>query len=252
MLIDTHVHVGQFENQYFAPSSVKRLMKQVNVDYYAVSSTSMCEENYEKVLLELHTLIQIDQDKVLPVMWITPEGLKGNIAWFLESDIKWRCLKIHPELHPNEWKPQSGQLEEVVDIAFELSIPLLIHSGNDSCSLCGRFEYLIAQNFNVIFIIAHGRPHSDALRLAKMYPNVYIDSAFMTIDNMMDYVNNKLEHKLLWGTDVCIPQLFYPKIGLVDYYSNKLFALRQKCNLEQFENITYKNAIKVFRLCNDS
>lgn len=89
MLIDSHIHVGQFYDLYFSPDYISKVMTDVGVDYYAVSSTSMCEENYPKVLEELRYLLKKDGNKVLPIMWVTPEGLKGNIAWFLESEIKW-------------------------------------------------------------------------------------------------------------------------------------------------------------------
>ena len=94
MLIDSHIHVGQFYDHYFAPSAIHELMEQMRMDFYIVSSTTMCEENYLKVLDEIQQLIKLDGSKVLPVMWITPEGLKGYIAWFLESNIHWRCLKV--------------------------------------------------------------------------------------------------------------------------------------------------------------
>lgn len=44
MLVDSHVHVGQFYDLYFSPRDVSRLMRKVEVDYYAVSSTTMCDE----------------------------------------------------------------------------------------------------------------------------------------------------------------------------------------------------------------
>ena len=159
MLTDTHIHVGQFYELYFAPSAIHQLIEQMHIAYYAVSSTTICEEDYLSVINELHELIDLDGDKVLPVMWITPEGLKGNIAWFLESDIKWRCLKVHPFLHQNDWAPEGGQFAEVVDIARELQVPLLIHTGNEDCCHCGRYEPLIANNSDIDFILAHGRPY---------------------------------------------------------------------------------------------
>ena len=63
MLIDTHIHVGQFFNLYFDPSAVHELMKHLDVDYYAVSSTTQCEENYPKVLSETEELIRNLQKK---------------------------------------------------------------------------------------------------------------------------------------------------------------------------------------------
>ena len=58
-MIDTHIHVGQFFDWYFAPSDVHELMEQLHVSHYAVSSTSVCEEIYEKVLDELRELIDV-------------------------------------------------------------------------------------------------------------------------------------------------------------------------------------------------
>lgn len=248
MLIDTHIHVGQFYKHYFAPSTVHGLVEQIHLNYYAVSSTSMCEENYLKVIEEIHALITLDGDKVVPVMWITPEGLKGNIAWFLESDIHWQCLKIHPFLHQNDWTPDGEQFAEVIDIARELRVPLLIHTGNENCCRCGKYESPIANNPDIDFILAHGRPLLQAISLLKKYPNAYADSAFMPIDDMKQLVKQGLSHKLLWGTDMCIPKHFYPQEDMATYYQHKLDAFRRVCSYNQYEQVTFKNAARLFNL----
>lgn len=248
MLIDTHVHVGTFKKYHFSPTDVSSLMSDLGCDCYAASSTSMCEENYPKVLDEINELINIDGNKVLPVMWITAEGLKGNIAWLLESNIKWKCLKIHLFLDQYEWVPGSQNLLEVLDIARELNIPLLIHTGNEEYCHAGKYEITIQENPGITFIFAHGRPHSDAINLTEKYLNAYADSAFMTINEMEDFVKRRLSHKLLWGTDMCIPKYFYPKIKLNTYYKQKLDAFRQVCSKEQFDDVTYKNALRVFKI----
>lgn len=248
MLIDSHIHVGQYFDRYFSPQQVSSLMKAVGVDYYAVSSTSMCEENYPKVLDELHELIRLDGDKVLPMMWITPEGLKGNIAWFLESDIQWRCIKIHPYLHPKSWVADSDNCNEVVDIARELKIPLLIHTGNESCCQAKKYEHLILKNPDVVFILAHGRPIDEAICLAQKYSNVYVDSAFMPIPDMQQIISSGLSHKLLWGTDMCIPAHFYPNADMREYYKWNLTELSKICSAAEYELITYRNACKIFNI----
>lgn len=248
MLIDSHIHVGQFFGRYFSPSDISKLMADVGADFYAVSSTTMCEENYTKVLDEMHELIALDGEKTLPVMWITPEGLKGNIAWFLESDIKWRCLKVHPELHSDEWEPCGGQFTEVIDIAMELKVPILIHTGNKDCSKCDRYETLIAEHPDVIFILAHGRPLDQAIMLVKKYKNALVDSAFMPIDDMKRLICEGFSNKLLWGTDMCIPKHFYKHLDMVAYYKAKLQAFREVCTQEQYEQVTYKNAQNIFNI----
>lgn len=247
MLIDSHIHVGQFYESYYSPMSVIKLMADVGVDYYAVSSTTTCEDNYEKVLQEIQELVWNDEEHVLPVMWITPDGLNGNIAWLLESSIKWRCVKIHPFLHPNDWNPKGTQFEEVIDIAMELSIPLLIHTGDDVSCNAGKFERLISNHKEMDFILAHGRPLQETVSLLEEYNNVYADSAFMLVKDMAEIVNHGLSEKLLWGTDMLIPQRAYPEQNMVDYYHNKLELFLKACsNVDDFENVTWKNALRVF------
>ena len=248
MLIDSHIHVGQFNDLYFAPSIIHRLMEQMRISYYAVSSTTMCEENYPKVIDELQELIALDGEKVLPVMWITPEGLKGNIAWFLESEIKWRCLKVHPFLHQSDWCPGGEQFCEVIDIARELQVPLLIHTGNEDCCQCGKYETMIADNSDVTFILAHGRPLVQVRPMLRAYPNAYADTAFMPIKDISQLMQDGLSHKVLWGTDMCIPKHFYPEMDIFAYYSQKLTAFKAVCSHEQGEQVLATNAAHVFHI----
>lgn len=248
MFIDSHIHMGQFHQHYFAPSVVHQLMEQVGVECYAVSSTTQCEENYTKVLDEFHQLIDIAGEKVLPIMWITPEGLKGNIAWFLESDVKWRCLKIHPFLHKNKWDPRGELFNEVLEIARELNLPLLIHTGDEDGCQSYLFEKPIAENPDVTFILAHGRPLKETLAIVSTYSNAYVDSAFMIVEHMKRFVDEGLSHKLLWGTDMCVPKHFFPHENMVRYYKSKLEAFCKVCTHEQFDVVTNWNAQKVLRI----
>ena len=248
MLIDTHIHIGQFYNHYFAPLDLRNLMEQIQVRYYAVSSTSICEENYKKVLDELNMLIDLDGDKVLPVMWITPMGLQGNIAWLLESEIQWKMLKIHPFLNSEIWLNNPSLYTEVTDIAREMKLPVLIHTGNEDCCQSFNFESIIAENPDINFILAHGRPYWQAMTLSRKYKNAYVDSAFMPIEHMGYFINDGNYSKLLWGTDMCIPKHFYPNQDMTCYYHNKLEAFRKICTQNQFDHVTWLNAVNLFNL----
>lgn len=252
MLIDTHIHVGQFNDLYFAPSAIHELMKQLDVDYYAVSSTTQCEENYPKVLSEMEELIKLDAKKVLPIMWITPEALQGNIAWYLESGIKWRMLKIHPFLNQTEWNPEGDLFAEVLDIARELHLPVLIHTGNENCCKASLYEQTIKNNPNITFILAHGRPIQSAIHIAATYDNAYVDSAFMPIEHIKMFMDCGLSKKLLWGTDMYIPKHFNRNLNMATYYKTKLLAFHEVCTSEQYEQVTYNNAIKLFNLYSDT
>lgn len=252
MLIDTHVHVGQFNDLYFAPSAVHELIEHLDVDYYAVSSTTQCEENYPKVIRELEELVRLGGRKVLPVMWITPEALKGNIAWYLDSDIRWRMLKIHPFLNQAEWNPEGCLFAEVLDISRELRLPLLVHTSNQESCQAGLYEQAVKNNPDIIFVFAHGRPIESALHIASACDNAYVDSAFMPIEHMRIFVDKGLSEKLLWGTDMCIPKYFTRDLDVVTYYKSKLQAFREVCTPEQYGHVTYRNAMKLFNLAYDT
>lgn len=248
MLIDTHVHVGQYEKKYFSPQYLSGLMKNLGVNYYVVSSTTMCEENYVKVLQEIRDLQELDGESVIPVMWITPNGLNGNIAWFLESEIHWKCLKVHPFLHKTEWNPDGPLFQETIDIARELGVPLLIHTGTSDCCRAKLYKKIIKDNPDIIFILAHGKPLHEAIEVSETMPNAYVDSAFMSIHEMKEFLDNNLSHKLLWGTDMCIPRYFFPNKSLKTYYLQKMLIFQSLTSQNEYDNVMYKNAMKVFKL----
>lgn len=248
MLIDTHIHVGQYYDQYHSPADIARLANDVGIDYLAVSSTTMCEEDYEKVVDEIQELISLLGDRVLPTMWITPFGLEGSIAWFLESDIKWRCLKVHPFLHKNDWGPTGSQFAEVIDIARELEIPLMIHTGVDECCCSSKYMPLISSNPDITFILAHGQPPEDALQVLGECDNAYVDSAFMDVKQMVEIVDAGFFNRLLWGTDMLIPSYFSPKQNMIDHYNSKLASFKKCVSIKDYEQVTFKNAMRVFRI----
>lgn len=221
-------------------------MSKVGVNYYAVSSTTMCCENYCQVLEEIRQLVDLDKKKVLPIMWITPEGLKGNIAWFLESEIKWKCLKIHPFLHPYRWDKKL--LNEVIDIARELKVPIMIHTGDEDCCHAAIFEVYAKENPDTIIILAHGRPLNQSIYLLKTYENVFVDTAFMPIADMVKITKEDLSSKLLWGSDMCIPQHFFPNQSLELYYKSKLLQFRKSVSAEDYSLITFNNAQRLFHI----
>lgn len=248
MLIDAHIHVGQFFHLYFSPSDIVQFADIANINYYVVSSTTICEENYEKVIYEMEKLVYLDSQRAIPVMWVTPEGLKGNIAWYLESNIAWKCVKIHPFLHRGVWESSDSRMIEVVEIAKELDLPLLIHTGNDKCCNAGRYEPIIKKYPEVTFILAHGRPAEESISLMNRYENVYVDSAFMDIEEMLYIVDHGRVDHFLWGSDMCIPKYFSPDLNYVEYYNGILKQLREKISPDIYNLITYKNAMNLFKV----
>ena len=129
MIGDAHIHVGQFYDIYTSPKNLVDFLDDVGVERFAVSSTTICEGNYMKVLRELIQLHNLTFDRMSPVLWILPQMLEdGGVETFLNSGLVWKCLKIHPQLHPTGWKVRGKNMKKLLKLAHLLNIPILIHT----------------------------------------------------------------------------------------------------------------------------
>ena len=67
MICDSHIHVGQFRDIYTFPEELVSFLDKVGVEKFAVSSTSIWEEDYDKVLHEIQTLVYLAKDRAYPI-----------------------------------------------------------------------------------------------------------------------------------------------------------------------------------------
>jgi len=247
MLFDSHIHFGQFYDLYTSPTELKRFLDSVGVERFAASSTTICESDYDKVIAETRELADICGSRFLPVLWITQPMLKdGGLDKFMDSGICWRCLKIHPQLHPTTWINDSHEMKWVVSMASVLQMPLLIHTGEKEGCNPKLYEKPISDFPNVVFILAHGRPINDTLELMKKYPNVWCDTAFMPSENIVKLCDEKLSNRVLWGTDYPIPKYYYPEKDMRTYYLDLVKKLEDSISQDDFELITHRNFEKLF------
>lgn len=246
-MIDSHVHFGQFYDRYTSALELSCFMKEVGAERYAVSSTTMCEENYEKVVGEFRQLISLDGEKVIPVLWITPQLLlEHKESVFLDSGINWRCVKIHPALCPNVWNGNSELNDTLLSIVRELKVPLLIHTGETEGCNPRLFESIVKENADITFILAHGRPLNDTQDLMLKYPNVYADTAFMPVQSIRQLVDCNLTDRVLWGTDFPIIRHYQEGVDLVPWYEGILAELISVIGMVAFNRITELNAESLF------
>lgn len=237
-LIDHHTHIGQFYDFYTSPSDLIRIMDSAGVEQFACSSTTICEGDYDKVLSEMSELQMSAGHRLLPVLWIVPQMLQDNgLQRFLDSGIRWRMLKIHPQLHPLEWQSGGDNLRKVLRLAKQMHVPLLIHTGEFAGCYPSLFERAIRYNPSVMFILAHGRPIDETITLLQRYPNVLIDTAFMPVEHIAELCQRGLSHKILWGTDIPIQKYYNRSENLIDYYQNCLRELKTAITIEQYETI---------------
>lgn len=247
-LFDAHIHVGQFRELYETPDELIAYLSSVGVTRFAVSSTTVCEEDYDKVLKEHQELKALALDNVYSVLWLTPQSLhNGGADKFLKSGIKWKCVKIHPWLSFGGWQEDNDDREMAIAIARQLQVPLLIHTGETVGSFPKCFEGSIKKHKDVTFILAHGRPIGETLELMRKYPNVWADTAFMPIENIRTLCDEKLSDRVLWGSDYPITKYYSPNADIKEYYLDLIRQLKNTISDEDFERVTHTNFEKLFK-----
>ena len=249
-MTDSHLHIGQYNNIYTSPDNLKKFLDCVGVDSFAVSSTTTCTKDYVKVMSEIKEIKELCGDRAIPVLWILPQMFKNidkSLGILMDSGITWRCLKIHPQLHPDLWsKDNSPEMKWLIRISRTLQCPILIHSGQMPGCDPSLFTNVFKKNWDRIFIIAHGRPLSETINIMKNCDNVWVDTAFMSTEDIVALCKERLVDRILWGTDYPIPKYFYPNCNMIDYYLNLVMELKKRTSESDFTKITQTNFERLF------
>ena len=215
---------------------------------YSLTISGKKQANIEKVLKEIQEFIGLFFGHVIPVLWVTPEFLKDDNlrSSVLYSGIKWKCIKVHPQLSPDEWEPNSTNYESVVSLARSMKVPVLIHTGVVKNCHPSQIAPLFNKYKDQLFIMAHGRPIEETFLVMESYRNTIVDTAFMPIEHIQQLVQRGYEHRILWGSDYPIIKFYERNLDYCKFYREQLVLLREMVNSDTFERITCSNFSKIF------
>jgi len=245
LIYDSHIHVGQFYEKYYSPEYIMEKMLSLKIHKALVSSTTTCDENYEKIILEIKQLVSIGHERILPVLWVTPKMLKNyKLSFMLDTEIEWKCIKIHGLIH--NWAPNGKLFRQVIVLALKLQVPILIHSGGDKKCDAGSYLRVIKKHPLQKFILAHGRPIDEAVSILKQTTNAYVDTAFMPLENIEIILNNGFEDKILFGTDFPITIHNEKNLSDVNWYQTRISQIVDIIGVDKFELINAKNFNRLF------
>ena len=228
MIIDNHVHIGWFTDGYHTPREVWDSAMAAGIDGMAVSSTSTCAELYKVVVREMRELIRIGGDRIRPVLWLTPRMMKCRYAlpYMLHSKIPWQGIKMHWEAH-KEWASNRKLVARALDVARKLDVPVLLHTGNFDCCHAGLFRDLIINYQDLSFVLAHGRPITEAIDILNSCDNVWVDTAFMPKDDLMLLAESNFSEKILFGSDIPINKVFYHEVATSVFIHSNINMIQQ-------------------------
>ncbi len=262
MIIDSHVHIGQFGRFDMRPEYVINSMKKYGIDYSLVSSGVAVEFDedhnplpgdwkYDQYSANMLTIdfARRNEGRIGALIWCRPktEGFDEDFVRLVDdggSCIK--GLKFHPYY---SMLPMTAlQIEPYLSFAAERGFPVMIHSADDEFSQ-PKFVYEAAKAHpNVNFIMAHiglGTDNDDAIELIGALPNLYGDTAWVRPESGLKLVKKYGAQKLLFGTD--------NPIDGEDTYAHPFYKayfgeFKEQVSRGDYELIMHGNAERLFNL----
>lgn len=224
---DIHVHVGDFaEGGRFEPRFVLRAMKRLGLRRWAVSSCTAAEEYSDRADREVRWTVARSEGRAVPFLWVTRE-LLGRLDRE-ESDLRafYRGFKLHP--WAQRWQPDEPALRGIFRRAEAWDWPILVHTGWTPESEAGRYGRLYADHPDVAVILAHARPLEQAIEVARAGTRIFVDTAYVSIEDLGRLVGAGLGHQIVLGSDFPVDRHYFPGQSATCRYRRRWEALRER------------------------
>ena len=128
-----------------------------------------------------------------------------------------KMIYIHPSLHkywlpiqtPSEGESSKQMLYPIFEMARELQIPILIHTGEQPYAVPATVDFVAGEFSEVNLIIAHLGTQGEmftieSLLVAERHPNVYVESSFAMPHMLIEAVHTIGPERVLFGSN-CPP-----------------------------------------------
>lgn len=269
MRIDSHVHIGGAHlGFHMTEEMVLEMMKKYQVDHVIVSNGDAGELDHSQELMPEE--FQVSQEealqrvidfarknpgKIKAAVWGKPvlQGVTKELEQMIRENLDViRAVKLHP-YHMN-LSPTDEKVLPYIQLAEKYGLPVVSHTGG--CEAADALHlYEAAKMFpKVPFIMAHmglGTDNKEALELLGKLDNLYGDTAWVPMGTTLEAIQRYGSRKMLFGSDAPIDgvdtYLCNPK-GERSVYQDYFQVLPGKISREAYEDLMYKNAVRVFRL----
>lgn len=213
-MVDRHIHIGQWEEQYYEASAVFDAVYAAGIEGLVFSSTTSCKPDvrYLEIEREIARALRPDcSGKAEALFWYVPAyAAQGITVEKAMANLPYRGFKIHPRA--NNWdisdKKTVSLVHEIFDYANKKEMPILIHTGEDALDEADKFSAFFAEYPLAHFILAHGRPLAQTLGLLKQYTYVYCDTAFMPEESLYSLAKAGFGARILPGSDFPVTHYF--------------------------------------------
>lgn len=271
MIIDTHVHTGLFEDiDRIVDMSEEKVLEAMNlyrIDMAVVSNAAVefdCEWNpvpAEKQISQKDSFLsaiafaRANEDKLRIMPWVKPanETPDEDFEDLLKENLDIVCgIKVHP-FH-SKIAFDSERVEAFIKLAEKYNLPVCTHTA-DCEEASVRKVYEMAKKYpNVDFVMVHmglGTDNKEAVELIGKLPNLYGDTTWVPVETTLEVIKRYGSKKLMFGSDMPIDGVHTygknPK-GEPSLYQQYFHGLEEQIGKEAYEDLMYKNAMRVFKI----
>lgn len=242
-IIDSHLHIGNISDKdIVTPADVKTFLASVGVNNGLVMPVAL-RDGYDD--WEKHSVLYEEAIKLgfYTALYVNPTmlDLSEDLSQFLIYPFK--ALKIHPDAVAFSER----HIEQVCHIAERNSIPLLIHTGFDKTCHCERFRPFIQNHPKLIFVFCHARPSEEAFPMMREFPNLWIDTAFLSFNELVSNISKDVEDRILFGTDFPVNRWFSHLGEERKWYANQIYQIRRTLSETIARKIFYDNYCRLYK-----
>ena len=161
-------------------------------------------------------------------------------------------IKLHP-FH-SRIAPDNERLNPIYDIARRYNFPIVSHTGGCEEARSIHLYNAAKANPDLNFVMVHmdlGTDNSEALDLLGKLPNLYGDTTWVPVSTTFEAVKRWGSEKMLFGTDNPIDgkdTLLFNMAGQRSLYQEYFNEFKEMVSQDDYDNIMYKNAVKLFNI----
>lgn len=268
MIIDSHVHFSNNEIFPMPQKSVLTAMEKYGISKAIVSNADSIEsdtnhnilpENMQTSLLKsANDTIDFAKDnsgQIFAAIWVKPhlEQPSAELEYLLRIHTQYvKAIKVHPFYSATQF--DSPKIEPYIELAELLELPVIVHTANDGYSECSRV-YKVAKKYPYVkFIMAHlglETDHEEAISFCTKLPNLFGDTAWVSMESAIKFVKKAGSEKLMFGSDMPIDGIdtyAKNKAGQRSIYQDYFYELQNKIPTSSYENIMWKNAQTLYKI----
>ncbi|TAK60483.1 MAG: amidohydrolase [Bacteroidetes bacterium] len=264
MIIDCHTHLNNYHNeeQESLATSLENLQREMRKNRVTIS---LVLTSYKITPGRPSTRSVVEATRHLNSIYVVA-GI--NYYTFHKDELielreyiregKVRGLKIYPGYQ--EFYPNDAKLEPLFELAQEMEIPLMVHTG-DTFTPKGKIKYshplhcddLAVDHPKLKIVICHlGNPwFRDCMEVVYKNANVYTDFSGLVLGNFTDrfeqYMAKQLHEMIVWGLepDKCLYGSDWPISSMESYLD---FMDEIKIPVKDKRKIMFENSVRLFKI----